>query len=98
MIPGAEDRGAPEHNQIQPHAGRQPDAHLVLQQVPLPDAGGALLAHRRLQAPRGADQSLVHHPEAQTGHQLVTGGGRSYITEMDTVLITDCISNAVNLE
>lgn len=65
---GAEDRSAPQHNQIQPIAGRQPDAHLFLQQVPLPDTGRALLAHRGLKTSRGANQSLVHHTEAQTGH------------------------------
>ena len=39
IITGAEDRSAPQHIQIQPLAGRQPDAHLLLQQVPLPDSG-----------------------------------------------------------
>ena len=68
IIAGAEDRSAPQHNQIQPLAGRQPDTHLLFQQVPVPDTGRALLAHRSLQASRGANQSLVHHAEAQTGH------------------------------
>lgn len=72
FVSGAEDRSAPEHNQIQPVPGRQPDAHLLLQQVPLPDAGRALLAYRSLQTPGGANQSLVHHSTAQAGHQLVT--------------------------
>lgn len=30
LIPGAENRSAPQHNQIQPLTGRQPDAHLFL--------------------------------------------------------------------
>lgn len=72
FLSGAEDRSAAEHNQIQPVSGRQPDPHLLLQQVPLPNAGRALLAYSGLQTPRGANQSLVHHTAAQTGHQLVT--------------------------
>lgn len=39
IIPGAEDCRAPQHNQIQSFAGRQPDTHLFLQQVPLPNTG-----------------------------------------------------------
>lgn len=72
IFPGAEDRSAPQHNQIQPFSGRQPDPHLIVQQVPLPDAGRALLAHCSLEASRGANQSLVHHSEAQARHQLVS--------------------------
>lgn len=66
--PGAEDCSAPEHNQIQPVVGRQPDAHLLLQQVSVPNAGRALLAHGGVKAPGGTNQSLVHHAEAQTRH------------------------------
>lgn len=39
ITPGAEDCSAPQHNQIQSFAGRQPDTHLFLQQVSLPNTG-----------------------------------------------------------
>lgn len=75
FVSGAEDCSAPQHNQIQPLPGHQPDAHLFLQQVSLPDTSRALMAHCSLQTPRGANQSVVYHTEAEAGHQLVTWRG-----------------------